>query len=168
MMTARLNPVARRQRIMSMRFLTAILLIFLFSSQSHAQNSSSWLCITDQVTGFIYRAQTRAWENAQFEPGQRFIIRRSDREGEEWEVIEHGVPDQIDGFDIGPESSCSSDFLHNILSCHGPRRFVFNRETGRFLTTSISGYWTAIPGNALLSDNNSDTPTIAIGQCTAI
>ena len=151
-----------------MRFLTAVLLVFLISSQARAQNSPTWLCIVDQITGFIYQAETRAWEDAQFEPGQRFIIRRSVREGSEWEVVEHGAPEQIDGFELRPEASCHSDFLYNILSCHGPRRFVFNRSTGRFLTTSISGYWTVTPGNSLLSDGNSDTPTIAIGQCTAI
>lgn len=146
-----------------MRWANAIALIVCGLSPSFANaQTTAWLCITDSSVGFS--KDSGSWSSARFTPGDKYIIKSSQRQGVAWEVRKFGSQTPL------ADGICKQTFTAaKILNCTGFfTEFHFNAGTGRFLRIYFAGYWTYIPGDNLTGNDNGDTPVIEIGTCSAV
>lgn len=129
--------------------------------------AETWLCITDMATGFNYNKSTKRWESTDFTvDDEKFIIRRSNREGFAWEIQKFGDQNAF------PYAVCKDDFNSaGVISC---RRFsgliIFNSKNGRF-SRAFGGSYTAYDRNSsidIFREEGSDSPVVALGRCSKI
>ena len=138
------------------------LLLSLTSTVSHAEES--YLCTTEQVTGFAYDKADGGWSATSFHADRRYIISRSSAEGVAWEVAQVG--------EAFPSTLCRRDFSSaGNLSCEGAHQFKMNRTNRRFLHAYLMGYWsdhnseTRTADNPFLFKEGENTPFVEIGTC---
>jgi hypothetical protein len=123
--------------------------------------TEQYLCVPDKATGFAYNKNTKEWDTTEFKTSQ-FVIA----------PVKGGKP-AYRVTDIGDESLpgyCDKDYNEaGILFCYvygGDLRF--NKVNGRFLRVFVHGYYTVgIPGPINETDDDSGTPMIEIGKCSA-
>ena len=126
-----------------------------------AHGDEKYLCICEHATGFSYNASSKSWESAVFKADSKFIISQSDAEDCRFKITRVG--------ERYPEFMCKKGFSKDgYLYCFDVfgGEFRFNKKNGRFLMTYLLGYFNAGPGLAFPTDEQSDTPLIAIGVCS--
>ena len=114
-----------------------------------AHGETNYECIVDLVTGFHHDANTDAWNEASFLPGERFAIT----------AIEGGVykAERIDEHRRW-SALCEqrSDQTEDSFSCRkGTNELHFNRKELRFTAFRYFGFW----------NGSNDSLSIAIGRC---
>lgn len=131
---------------MNKKLLALMILTFL---TTNALADSSYLCITDLVSGLHHDENRDIWEHANFLPGERFAIH--ERRKDIYEVKK-----------LGDERSWSAictgrtDLADDSFSCtSGTDQFHFNRKLLRFTSVRFFGYW----------NGSTDSLSISIGQC---
>ena len=136
-----------------------ILAIFPLSSYGE-QSSNTYLCISEESTGFYY--EKGQWGHANFNvKNDKFIL----REIKVGELGYFGKENSYGIFPIGerhPELQCGISESENNFVCQGLLgQFYFSPKSGRFIKTYIAGYWDG-------KDNNENTPAITRGRCSKI
>lgn len=141
---------------------TFALAVGVLSSTPAMAQVTAWLCIADNALGFS--KSSGSWAPARFTPGDKYVIRASQQQGVAWEVRLFGSQNPL------ADAICKQTFTSmKILNCTGIlTEFHFNASTSRFIRTYLGGYWTYIPGDKMFGNDNSDTPYIEIGTCSAI
>jgi hypothetical protein len=136
------------------------LLLVSISTPSYAEQ---YLCVPDHATGFSYNKVLKSWDVATFKTERKYIITtRKDQAGFIVEEVGGGMP--ILGCDKRFDG-------YGFLFCSGPLGFYdfkFNKRNGRYILIYSKGYtdvnlgfeWSA-------TDQESDTPFIEIGKCSA-
>lgn len=136
--------------------LIGLTLLFVFPSSLTYALEDSYLCVTEEATGFI--SQYGVWKQANFDVSEEKFIVRKFKKGEPKmkDEFTHGV------FPLGsdfPNYWCTFPEENQKLLCRsGIGSFMFSPKTGRFIKTHIFGYW----------DNKDDTPSISRGKCSKI
>ncbi len=130
--------------------------------QSARAQTTAWLCISDQASGFANKSGS--WTSGTFTAGSKYIIKESRQPGVAWEVREFGSTA------TAPDATCKQTFTpKRILNCEGfLTEYHFNAATGRFLRIYSAGYWTYIPGDKDFGADTGDTPAIQIGTCSGL
>jgi len=150
------------------------LIVALFSCMSLAGAADSYLCTADQATGFQFNSENGEWEQVQFVPRARYIIKKSTDsdavystdEGYFWAVTDFA----------GGESrmGCKVDFTSTgTLFCDGfvGDVFLMNNKSMRYAFTYVGSY---VESSLDFSDRENikngpdrggDTPTVEIGTC---
>ena len=126
-----------------------LLTCFLAGLASAADDENNYECIADMVTGFHHDAQTGAWNQATFLPGERFAITRLSDEIYKAERIDENS---------SWSAICQrrSDQSEDSFSCRqGTNELHFNRKALRFTAFRYFGYW----------NGSQDSLSIAIGRC---
>ena len=147
------------------RLVAASLVVFSVSTELSAQNPrpGSYLCITDQVSGFAFDAQSSKWVATTFVANQRFILRRVRDDDQDrymnskWTLSEFGQR--------SPMLFCRNDISNetHILSCDSYFLLMFNYDTLRFQLIYPIGYVNPAPNH-----EGEDTPAIQIGKCSPL
>jgi hypothetical protein len=146
------KPLVSDQRLRSRRGLMnkrmlSLTILTLFSTSAFAD--ATYECVTDLVSGFHYDEDYRAWENATFLPGERFVVTEV-REGV-YQVVRMGKSSKW-------SAVCTprSDQTEDSFSCmSGADQFHFNTKERRFTAFRYFGYW----------NGSTDSLSISIGQC---
>ena len=131
---------------MNKKMLSLTILILYFSSASADVN---YECVTDLVSGFHYNSEHYEWENANFLPGERFVITEHGKDSYHVERL---------GQDITWSATCTprTDQTEDSFSCmEGADQFHFNRKELRFTAFRYFGYW----------NGSTDSLSISIGKC---
>ena len=108
-------------------------------------------CVTDLVSGIHYDRELYEWENANFLPGERFVITERGKDSYHVERL---------GQDITWSATCTprTDQTEDSFSCmRGADQFHFNRKEMRFTAFRYFGYW----------NGSTDSLSISIGRCFA-
>jgi hypothetical protein len=136
------------------------------------RDKGQWLCVGEQVTGFIFRRSTQTWTTTVFNPLGKYVVRRPSKTevaqaDAAWVVMTLG--------DAAPMYYCDADFNQtDVLICdHRISRlvhhFVFNRDTLRFTNVSYADY---VNRNEdyyhTRQDEEVPTPFMQIGTCTLL
>ena len=125
----------------------ALTIFTVFSTDAIAD--TSFLCVTDLVSGFYYDSNRNTWQHATFLPGERFLI--NERRQDVYEV--QRMDDQDSWSAI---CTTSTDQTDDSFSCtNGTNQFHFNREQLRFTAFRYFGYW----------NGSTDSLSISIGKC---
>jgi hypothetical protein len=137
-----------------------LLAIFFVICSYPANASESYLCITEEKTGFSY--SKGRWETVKFEVSDDKLILRvfKDSDLTTWfgEGYTHGV------FPLGskaPMYACVTNIDKRYICRVGFGSFFFSPDSGRFIKTYPFGY---VDGK----DSQSDNPTISRGRCSVI
>jgi hypothetical protein len=170
-----------------MRKLLLPIIVLLGSSEAAGGSTEvSYLCISDQSTGFALDKTRGQWSQANFAPGQKLIIRKITKTT----VAEFAGGIKIPltgawavwkfGDDKQPFATCDRDFNANgSLFCDGESElhFRFNRQNGRFIAGTLYGYTpgavhssgiAGVAGAAVDWPDGSNTPFMEIGLCSTI
>jgi hypothetical protein len=118
--------------------------------------AESYLCVGDMTTGFSFDKNQRVWKRATFR-SPKFILARTNGEKSAWGVKEMG--------DTIPTSYCEG-FENEVLMCGGFFEFRMNRETLRFMSIYMFGYWTDDKSKSAGKEEGDDTPALTIGKCS--
>lgn len=106
----------------------------------------------------VYAAAEKTWRSTTFRAESKYVVSKSDRAGEAFEVKRIGQ--SFAGY------RCKQSFNeYGYLECDGLGQFAFNKRNGRFLVTYTIAYMNVGIGPEL-TDANSDTPSIEIGKCS--
>ena len=131
---------------MNKKMLSLTILILYLSSASADVN---YECVADLVSGFHYDSELYEWENANFLPGERFVITEHGKDSYRVERL---------GQDIAWSATCTprTDQTEDSFSCMGGAdQFHFNRKELRFTAFRYFGYW----------NGSTDSLSISIGKC---
>jgi hypothetical protein len=110
---------------------------------------TSYLCMPDEASGFRFNPYQKSWEPVIFKVAQeKILLKKSDR-GWEWVKFGHKYGSLCKEMD---KSLQCDIYVGEVL---------LNRNTLRYIETYMIGY---VNG----SDNNDNTPFIAIGRCTPL
>ena|SRR5215213_2691024 len=136
--------------------LTALLA---YLSNAHA---AQYLCVTEKSVVFAYDKVTKTWDNANFTTDAKYLVSESNDPKYAYQLTRIGNKD--------PLASCKQGFNeYGYIFCttfpgynsFGFYDFRFNRINGRFLFSSLAGYYNVIPENSKwYTDENSFTPHI--------
>ena len=132
----------------------------LFSTFSYAEK---YTCIADLTTGFSFNASLARWESTNFRNYQnKYIVSKSDREGEECKITKIGYKFQ--------QAGCERSFNESgYLFCKGMGgKFKINKHNGRYLQSYTIGYYNVAPSISEMTDKDSSTPVIEIGKCSPL
>jgi hypothetical protein len=142
------------------------LLVFVFMSLSvtvqasdpGAANEERYLCLQEMATGFAFDEKLNKWTNAVFHPTEKYIVTTSISSGQTYQISKMGLE--------MPVGYCEKGFTNqgNIFCDMSFGQFMFNKSTGRFLVSYMTGYYDTGPGTHL--PHLLDTPFIAIGKCS--
>lgn len=125
-----------------------------------ASATTSYLCVADKATGFIFNRASGNWDTTTFNPRGKYLLSaRTEKESpsSKWLVREVG--------DTFPSYFCLGDFSEaGQIYCRGFGEFRFSREAGRFLVTYTQGY---VVGK-VNGKEAEDTPSMEIGKCSPI
>ncbi|MEK6803935.1 MAG: hypothetical protein AABZ34_14895 [Nitrospirota bacterium] len=144
--------------------LNRTLLLALFVLVPSIVNAEAYLCVADMSTGFVFDKQNKTWKKAYFTDSTKYMVARSSADAEgKWEVKEIGQSVAA--------ASCENGFTSlGALNCEGFLEFRMNKNSLRFLSAYLIGYWTdAIPGNS--SDafrEGGNSPFVEIGKCSPL
>ncbi len=145
---------------MKTTFLVAVA-VLLFCNPLIA-SAEQYLWVTEHATGFSYDKTSKEWKNTNFTPEHKYIIAKSKYKAYSYQVNELGEDDPAsfckEGFNQYGYLFCQEGYIHT--------EFRFNKKNGRFLAVSPYGYYNAMPGEAKVTDETSDTPLIEIGKCS--
>jgi len=125
-----------------------ILIGFLPLHSAVAQESHTWVCSLDKVTGFIFKDGN--WVSTDFAANSKFIIRGIETKRS------RGTIYQLRSAESENWSACDVD--DEYVSCPFPTEVLFDTRTLRFLWSYRAGY---IDGR----DDNQNSPAIGIGTC---
>lgn len=127
----------------------------LFSIEARA--SDTYLCLTEQTTGFSFDSARKTWKSADFGSAKKIAITRSKAKSYAWDAREVG--------DSQPGATCENDFNDaGNLFCSGVFELRFNRRQLRFLYVYPIGYWSDGDGKGSAREGE-NTPAMAIGTC---
>ena len=131
-----------------MKKTTLALTVFtLFSTDVLAD--TSYLCVTDLVSGLRHDENLDNWKHASFLPGERFII--NEQRNGVYEVSRLG-----DEKTWSAICAARADLTDDSFICtSGTDQFNFNRQLLRFTSFRFFGYW----------NGSTDSLSISIGQC---
>ena len=132
------------------------------------QAPTQYFCNADEITGYYF--ENGKWGVANFNSPPKYVFKETvspDRgptwgPGEKiWELTEVG-----DSFSIARCSDWTTNMNGQrertaIIECHGIYKMKFNKTSLRFLLSYFAGY---IDG----TDDNRDTPYLAIGKCSPL
>jgi hypothetical protein len=126
-------------------------LALLFSISTLANENISYLCITDQVTGFHHDGEKDNWQETSFLPGERFLITENGADKYKIEKL-----DEYGSWVAGCRRR--TDQSDDSFTCETRTNAVhFNRTELRFTTFRYFGYW----------NGSNDSLSMSIGTCTA-
>jgi len=136
-----------------------LLVLFFVSSTSFAEK---YICLADTVTGFKYSETSEKWVQTKFIADDKYIISKSDTESYAFKVVEIGSK--------YPVANCAEDFgEYGYLICGGAGQdFRFQKKNGRYIRSSVMGYFNVLPSSNGITDSTSDTPYLEIGKCSPI
>lgn len=124
---------------------------------SAASASDSYLCLTEQTTGFSFDGARKTWKRADFASTKKIAITRASNKSWAWDAREVG--------DSQPGATCENDFNEaGNLFCSGVFELRFNRSQLRFLYVYPIGYWSDGDGKGMAREGE-NTPALAIGTC---
>ena len=131
--------------------------LFFVSSTSFAEK---YICLADILTGFKYSENSEKWVQAGFLANDKYIISESDTESYAFKVVKIGDENSI--------ANCVEGFgEYGFLHCKGVGQdFRFQKKNGRYIKSSIMGYFNVLPSLNGISDSTSDTPYVEIGKCS--
>ena len=126
-----------------------------------AASAEQFLCVVDDVTGFIYKEETKTWEHTLFTSRRKYVLSKAEKE-------QHKVKGKYIITEVGetrPQMYCKEDFNSvGVFVCDDfAREFRFSKRNGRFLFLYKVGYYHV---DERFTDAGSDTPAIAIGKCS--
>jgi hypothetical protein len=140
--------------------------IIAFAGHVAGAEPSQYLCIVDQSTGFQFR--DGKWRSVDFIAGSKYIVRRvrlgeldNVSKGATWGVYEHGETYAVAGCREPGENTYG--VLGGRLICTGYAKVAISRDTLRFQIVYEGNYVT--PARP---EGDSDTPSVAIGRCSAL
>lgn len=146
----------------------ALVLSFALGFSGAAVAADSYLCISDQSTGFAFNKDTGQWKPANFTAGKKYVL---SRDGKGWVLKEFGQ--------ANPVLRCPNDFNpSHYLGCDdGSMQFRMNSRILRYELAYLLGYYVdyneldsslaKIPGATLLHEGD-DNPAIEIGKCSPL
>jgi hypothetical protein len=138
-----------------------LLAVFTVTMPARAEQ---YLCVPDKATGFVYDKNTKQWKMTKLKTSQFVISPSKDKKAayDVKDIGEHG-----EGF----PGWCKEDFSeYGYLSCDTfGGNIHFNKINGRFLRMFWFTYFNTgdFPGAWDKTDEDSATPMIEIGKCTA-
>ena len=124
--------------------------------------AEQYLCIADLSTGFSYDSTNKKWRSVDFNvDDSKYMISESDITNMTYKITKIGQS--------YVSAWCEDDFIDSgtIFCEFGNNQFRFNRESGRFIMSSASGYYYVTLGDNIFTDENSATPFIEIGKCSS-
>ena len=143
---------------MKIIFAVVVLTLFLVTGA----NAQSYLCVTEQASGFKYDEELNKWKPANFDIKDKYIISKPKSgvgaPNSKWVVTNPETKTLI--------ASCDADIdASNYLFCTGSTgQFNFNSGNLRYLLTYSFGYFNS--GRPNFPDSNSNTPYMEIGTCS--
>jgi hypothetical protein len=126
-------------------------------------SAEQYLCVPDQATGFFYDETAKEWLVTKIKAPQ-FVISPSKRPDTAYDIRDIPSDDTPSG-----GSSCRKDFNSGMLFCDvawGGTVSV-NKANGRFVRSFTGAYWNVGIPYLGVTDENTGTPMISIGKCTA-
>jgi hypothetical protein len=126
--------------------------------------AEQYLCVPDKATGFAYNKTTNEWDVTRLKTPQ-FVISPSKTPDTAYDV-----KDMASEPDLPGGSSCRRDFKEDMLFCDVAwgGTISVNKANGRFVRSFTGAYWNVgIPNLGFMTDENTGTPMIEIGKCTA-
>ncbi|MBE9528133.1 MAG: hypothetical protein IME99_02710 [Proteobacteria bacterium] len=124
--------------------------------------ADAYVCVARHATGFIYDTASKSWAPTIFKSEQEYIVSKPADERFSYIVSIVGMDtswaDCIKGFDEWGYLFCRS----------GSGFFRFNKSNGRFLYGSLFGYYNVLNEQNKITDKESDTPYILMGNCSAL
>lgn len=134
-----------------MKKLIIITLSLFFTNAAYAE---SYLCISDQSTGFWYNKQSKEWVKANFKSGDKFLVKQIKGE---WRWTRFGLEDND-----GDKTSCSGFNDYGLSRCSSSfQTITFSRKSLRFEMHTFGTY--AFNTASLIV-----TPGVIIGTCSAL
>ena len=143
-----------------MKVIFAVVVMTLFMVTG--ANAQSYLCTSDQASGFKFDEKLEKWKPANFNINDKYVISRP-KAGE-------GDPNSkwivTDAKDKSIVASCGAEIdSSNYLFCTGSTgQFNFNSGNLRYILTYSFGYFNA--GRPNFPDSTSNTPYMEIGTCS--
>ena len=134
--------------------------LVILSMMTTVANADPWVCHIDQSTGFVFK--NGHWQTATFvfEDG-KYILRKLNKDD-----FYYRGENKYGLFGLGTDllgMPCSEASNTEVFFCgDATRQFNFSTQSGKFLMTFLSGYWESE------TDDEPDSPQIAIGRCSTI
>lgn len=152
-----------------MRIYLIVLIVFAFCTLQPEIVSAAeqYLCTTDKATGFSLNKTTREWDNATFKVDDKYIISKPTASDTRFSNAPFVV--RLIGQSFLTAACWKGFDSSGLLYCSGVfEEFQFNRNNGRFIMASLSGYVNVgiDYGYFKVTDDTSDTPSIKIGKCS--
>lgn len=151
---------------------TFSLLTLLWTSEALAE---TWLCISDQSTGFIFKSGR--WEHVFFSSNDKYVL-RSIKASDKGSIALAVQPNSTHIFsEVGerqPAIGCVADKQSEsdagFIRCEGPGTFVlFNKKSLRFQIFYSIGYVIPDPESEFgMETQRGNTPSLTIGKCSPI
>ena len=137
--------------------LIASLVLMAFSANASAEG---WLCVAEIEGGFDYDKSTKTWVHKNFKANSKYLIRRPEKKGNAWVVVEVGqsfpffyCEEEVDKF--------------GELSCQGMGgNLRFNTQMLKFAVSSTHSYFAEL--ESFTKDERPDSMWIGAGLCSAI
>jgi hypothetical protein len=142
-----------------------VILSFALLFSGAAAAADSYLCISDQATGFAFNKETDQWYRANFQTGEKYVL---SREKGGWVLKQFG--------EEAPLLHCPGDFNagNNLICSDGGTDFRMNRHLLRYQKAYLVGYYVdygalgKLPPGLPAMEEGGDTPVLEIGRCSAL
>ncbi len=124
----------------------------------------SYLCITDEATGFKFNKSLDKWESANFKAGRKFLVGREP-------IYEHAFVVREVGEQM-ETSWCKQDFDdYGYLHCTGFALFNMSKISLRFILVDTGGYIGSVKKDKqgkVTFDPKEHTSYMSIGKCSSL
>jgi hypothetical protein len=132
------------------------------ASPGESVSEEAYVCVASHATGFVYDEESKSWKPTIFKSAQEYIVSKPTDKRFSYIVSIVGMDtswaDCVEGFDEWGFLFCRS----------GSGFFRFNKSNGRFLYGSLFGYYNVLNELNDITDKESDTPYILMGNCSAL
>ena len=123
--------------------------------------AQQYLCVADKLTGFSF--DNDRWDYAQFTADdQKYVVSLAEgfNPDENFQVVKLGE---------SHVTKCQEGFNESgYLFCEGLGSFKFNKNNGRYVYSSLFGYFNVLPDVNGITDENSDDVWVEIGKCSSV
>lgn len=138
-----------------MKKIKLLITLLISTNSSLALSQTSYLCIPDLSTGFVYRKNLDKWTTTTFDVSKdKYLLSKSSNGMWQWK-------------NFGKENSieCDGEFSKNgYLNCNKFEQVTFNKRNLRFIKVYNVGY----VNKGIIGNEGEDTPSMEIGTCSPL
>lgn len=138
-----------------MKKIKLLVTLLISTNSSLALSQTSYLCIPDLSTGFVYRKNLDKWATTTFDVSKnKYLLSKSSNGLWQWK-------------NFGKELSinCKGEIdEYGYLICNGMEQITFNKKSLRFIKIYKVGY----VNKGIVGNEGEDTPSMDIGTCSPL